>query len=238
MNMELYPSEERLPQVNESDLTAIVSSTADLDTRAHQVASAIHTPETAHLAVVWCQDRMTEIDAIENKYAVLRDFLHRSHKAVTSRIASLVNPRKDSIAVVKDAIRAWTWYENEQRVAMEMRLAQEAKQREEDQRLAAAEAMAKDNPTLAEALLNGPPLTPPPVVPKAELKGATTTKRWGVKVSNKRELIKGIAGGAVPENAVDVDLTWLKRQATLLNGNMPYPGIEVYPDDGINIRRG
>jgi hypothetical protein len=58
-----------------------------------------------------------------------------------------------------------------------------------------------------------------------------------VRITSKTELIKGIAGGRVPEGAVEVDLSWLKKQAALMDGNLKYPGIEVYPDDDISIRR-
>lgn len=234
----MYPSDERLPQVNETELQAIVRSTPDVRANALEISKAIHNQPTVDAAVVWCQDRMAEMDVVENKYSTLREFLHRSHKAVTARIADLVAPRKEAIAVVKEGIRAWKWKEDQKRRDEEARLAAEAKKREEEQKINAAITLEEQgNETMANVVLNSPSLAAAPVIPEAKAKDASVRKSWGVRVTDKTALLKAVAGGAVPELAIEVDVAWLKKMAKQMDGNLNYPGIEVFPDDDIAIGR-
>ncbi len=234
----LIPVVERMPVVDASDLSDIIKATPDTITQACQVAKTVHSQETAEVAVAWCQARQAEIDRVEQKYSVLRDFLYKSHKAVTTGIANLVMPRDSGIRIVKeDGLKRWKQDEDRKRRAEEERLAAEQRKRDEEQKLAAAIHLEKDNPVLSEAILNSPVQSAPPVLPEVKPAGMSGKKKWAVRCVNKRELIKGIAGGKVPEGAATVDLKWLAAQAKLMDGNLQYPGVEVFEDMDISIRR-
>ena len=233
--MEIIPTNEKLPIVNESEIQSIINATPEIESQALAVGKAIHDKPTAELAKTWIQCRKSEMDTVEGKFAVLKSFLHRSHKAVTDRIASLNGPREAGIKTVKAKLSAWVLEEDRKRRAEEERLAAEQRKRDEDQKLAAAAQLEKENPVLAEAILNSPVISTPPVLPPTKIEGMSVRKKWGVRCVNKRELIKGIAGGRVPEGAVQVDLKWLAAQAKLMDGNLQYPGVEVYEDSDVSI---
>jgi hypothetical protein len=229
---------ERMPTVNESDLTDIVNKTANVTLMAQRIAKAVNSEETEKAAVAFCQELQGEADFVKNKYSVLRDFLDKSHKAVTGRIATLVKPRTEAIDTVKyDGLKRYAMQKEMARRAEEERLAAEQRKRDEEQKLAAAIHLEKENPVLSEAILNSPIQSAPPVVPVSKPEGMGSRKTWAVRCLNKRELIKGISGGRVPEGAVIVDLKWLTAQAKLMDGNLHYPGVEVYEDMDISISR-
>ncbi len=234
----LIPTVERMPTVDVADIQDIINKTPQVVAQATQVAKTVHSQETAEAAVAFCQALQAEADRVNTKYSVLRDFLHQSHKAVTTGIANLVNPREAGIRIVKeDGLRRWKMEEDRKRRAEEERLAAEQRKRDEEQRLAAAVHLEKENPVLSEAILNSPIQSAPPVIPEVKPAGMSGKKKWGVRCINKRELIKGIAGGKVPEGAVQIDLKWLASQAKLMDGNLQYPGVEVFEDMDISIRR-
>ncbi len=234
----LIPTIERMPTVDASDIQDIINRTPNVVTQAQQVAKAVHSQETAELAVKLAQEYQAENDRVNNKYSVLRDFLHKSHKAVTSGIANLVNPREAAIRILKDdGLKRWRMDEEKKRRAEEERLAAEQRKRDEEQKISAAIHLEKENPVLAEAILNSPVMSTPPVIPVQKTKDLGSKKTWSVRCDNKLELVKAIAGGAVPLWAVDVNLKNIKDEARKNEGQLKWAGIVVEEDMDISIRR-
>lgn len=238
----LIPTVERMPTVDVSDIQDIINRTSIVVEQATQIAKTVHNQATTEAAVAWCQAVQAESDRVNSKYALLRDFLHKSHKAVTSGISNLVNPRDAGIRIVKDdGLRRWKMEEERKRRAEEERLAAEQRKRDEEQKLAAAVHLEKENPVLSEAILNSPVMSTPPVVQEVKPKGMGAKKIYAVRLKTpygKIELIKAIAGGKVPDMAVQVDMKWLTKQANQMDGNLlGYEGVVVEEDMNISIRR-
>jgi hypothetical protein len=118
------------------------------------------------------------------------------------------------------------------------RVRQEQIKQEEDARVAAAEAAEKagDN-ELAEAIVKEPIYVPPARPTEApKTKGVSYTERWQHEVINLTALVKAVADGKAPLQALQPNDTFLGNQARAMKIKSLYPGVRAYPESKPNIR--
>lgn len=134
----------------------------------------------------------------------------------------------------------------------ELRILEEERKAEEERLLqAAAEAEKNGDKAQAEELLHtaeersqeaaqtvaeiqaAPVYVPPVVVPKATPKlagGPVYQTRWKHQVVNLMDLVKAVASGRAPINALQANDVFLGQQARSLKESMNIPGVRAYAE--------
>lgn len=142
--------------------------------------------------------------------------------------------------------------EEEARIAEELRILEEERKAEEERLMQAAiEAEKNGNKAQAEELINvaeersqeaaqaaaeikaAPVYVPPVVVPKATPKlagGPVYQTRWKHQVVNLMDLVKAVASGRAPINALQANDVFLGQQARSLKEHMNIPGVRAYAE--------
>lgn len=124
------------------------------------------------------------------------------------------------------------WVDEQERIRREeeRRLQEEARKRAEEETLAAAvEAEASGDKQEAEQIIAEPVYVPPvklnSTVPKS--KESHIRETWSAEVVDLKALIKGIAEGHAPLQAVMADMTFLNGQARSYKQALNIPGVRA-----------
>lgn len=136
--------------------------------------------------------------------------------------------------------KAAAWMRAEKAKADELRRkAEEAARKEsEDAQIRAAEALQREGlAAAAEAVLDAPVVAPKVEVAGPEkAEGVSYRDVWGAEVTCLSELVKAVAEGKVPLNAIQANEPWLGRWARLTEGTESIPGVKV-TNTPIQVRR-
>lgn len=157
--------------------------------------------------------------------------LHRIWKDKTEERASIVNPAE----AVKDVAARLTgeWQREQERLRLEEQRRLEAEEREkaEAQMLEEAAALEREGRVEEATMLFE---TPVPVAPVAvnssvpKVSGVSKPRdNWQVEVTDLRALVKAVADGKVPIQAIQPDMSWLNATAKVMKGILKFPGIRV-----------
>lgn len=166
------------------------------------------------------------------------------------RIDALKKPilqaEKDDIDVITKAknelgakVQAYT--REQERIALEARRAAEAEARraEEERRLAEAIAAEQAGEVAeAEQILNEVSLPMPAIVQAPEIKvsGQVQKQTYSAVVTDLRALVKAVAAGHVPIQALKADEVFLNSQARNFREGLSYPGVEVKSNTSTHFR--
>lgn len=100
--------------------------------------------------------------------------------------------------------------------------------KQEEERLRDAEAMAEmGEDEEAEKILDKKIRVSSKDVPKMDRGGTFVQKRWYAEVTNKMDLIKAVANGDVPPDAIAPVMPWLNSEAVRLKENFKIPGVKA-----------
>lgn len=143
----------------------------------------------------------------------------------------------------KDALGAklLTWNTEQAKIhAEQLRKAQEQARKDEEERklaeaIAAEQAGEKEE---AEQILNEETMPMPVIVqsPQVKVAGEVGKTTYAAEVTNLMELIKGVASGKVPIQAVKADEPWLNGQARAFREGLAYPGVTVRVKQAVHFR--
>jgi hypothetical protein len=160
--------------------------------------------------------------------------LYRLWKDKTEERALIVNPAE---AIKSLAQRLTAAYQQEQerlRLEEQRRLEEEARKQAEEETLAAARALELEGRhEEAEALVESPYQAAPVVVtsfvPKVAGVSSKPRDNWQVEVTDLKLLVKAVAAGKVPIQAIQANESWLNKMASVMKQEMTrtYPGIRV-----------
>jgi hypothetical protein len=162
---------------------------------------------------------------------------HEAHKEMVAAKKRHALPIEQAEALVEQ--KCITWKREEDRKAEEKRRELEAeakKQAEEAQIAAAEEAQNAGDVQQAEAIISEPVYVPPVVMPKAAPKvaGAAAVKYYGATITSLEDLVKAVAAGKAPIEAICANSTFLNGQARLKKKEGPlYPGVVVTCREGL-----
>jgi hypothetical protein len=175
---------------------------------------------------------------IDDKIDPIRMAQYDAWQKTCALIKELKKPLEVGSRLVSTAMTRWKTEDDRLRRIEQERLAAEAKKRDDDARLAAAEAAEKaGEKEVAEAILNDPTPAPMPVVQKAEkVEGTFQRTTYKARVLDKKAFIAAVAIGKIPLSAVDVNMTFLNGQARLMKTDLKYPGVEVYAETTTGVR--
>jgi len=68
---------------------------------------------------------------------------------------------------------------------------------------------------------------------KSKVNGIASTTDYEVKITNLKDLCRGVADGLVPEEAIEPALSFIKKNAKATNGKLNWPGIALNPISGV-----
>jgi len=124
------------------------------------------------------------------------------------------------------------WFDEQARIrrAEQARLEEEARKAAEEATLEQAMALEKNgHREEAEAVIAAPVVAPavyvPPTVPKGM--GQFMRKNWGAEVTDLMALVKAVAAGTVPIQAIEANTVFLNQQARALKSALQYPGVRA-----------
>lgn len=165
---------------------------------------------------------------------------HKAHKEALEQKKKVEAPLAEAENLLKPKIAAYLAEEERKRREEELRLQKLAQEEAERRRLEEA-AMLDDIGETAEAnaILEEPVFVPAvtvqPTAPKVA--GITMRTTWAAQVTDLVALVKGVASGKVPIQALKADQTFLNQQARAMKSALSYPGVRAVPDNNISARR-
>lgn len=166
----------------------------------------------------------------------IREATTTAWKAGIKLVDDAIEPFKQVKAILDGPLTAWNNEQNRQRKLEEERLMAEAKKQAEEDQIARAEEAAKSGDTdRAEAIISQEIAPPPVIMLKPEkADGTSFVKYYGVnEVIDLRRLAQACFGGDVPMEAIQPNLVFLKKIATLTKGTAKYPGVTFTSRDGV-----
>lgn len=131
----------------------------------------------------------------------------------------------------KEALRL----EEEARRAAEEATLAVAIQAEEQGDAAAAEQIL-EQPVFVAPVLPRPVFAPPVQVAVPQAQGVSFRSVWSAEVYDLRMLVRAVADGRVPLNAIAADMTVLNGVARSLKGNMAYPGVKAVEKRSVGVK--
>jgi len=151
--------------------------------------------------------------------------LHRSLVAKRDAMLIPVGEQKNTLRLGMKS------FEDEQeriRRAEQARLEEEARKAAEEAALAQAVALESNgHKAAAEAVIAVPVVAPSVYVPKTTPTGFgnATRRTWGAEVTDLMALVKAVAAGQVPIQAIEPNAVFLNQQARALKSALSYPGV-------------
>lgn len=155
---------------------------------------------------------------------------HEAHKEAVAKKKQIEAPLLEAEGIVKNGLAAY--HEEQERIRLEAqrKAEEEAKKVAEEEQLAAALAAENDGcKEEAEAIINSPIALVRPIVPKAPTAapGVSFRQNYSAEVIDLRALLRAIAEGKVPIQAIEANMTFLNQQARSLQTAFNFPGVRL-----------
>lgn len=149
---------------------------------------------------------------------------HKAWKSALNKKAQYYDPVDREYKLLKSKMGEYKKQKEIERKIEEARQLQEAIKKAEDQKLAEAEAC----PEHADSILEEPVMVAPPVVPN-DLKSETRFRTiWNCEVTDLMTLVKAVADGSAPIDAVCANEKYLRDLAGVQKEKMNIPGVRAY----------
>lgn len=163
------------------------------------------------------------------------DRAYQSHRSLTRKRDEMLKPVSERKVLLKRQMGVWE--DEQERVRREtQRVADEAARKmAEEQALAEAEAHERAGDSAAAAAVLEQPMQPPPVavrsaVPKGY--GTFTRKIWRAEIVDLMALVKAVAAGKAPLQALEANMVFLNNQARVMNDSFSCPGVKAVASRG------
>lgn len=153
--------------------------------------------------------------------------LHRSLVAKRDAMLVPVGERKNALRLDMK-----TFEDEQERIRrIEQAKAEEAarKAAEEAALVQAVALESNGHKAAAEAVIAAPVVVPAVFVPKTTPTGFgnATRRTWGAEVTDLMALVKAVASGTVPIQALEANTVFLNGQARMLKSALAYPGVRA-----------
>lgn len=163
---------------------------------------------------------------------------HEAHKSLVAEKKEHETPILTAEALYKRAITVYQISEETKRRELEAKAQEEARRDRErlEARAAKAEASGKTEKAAALQVAAASVITPmiAPTTPKVSGISMRTTYR--AEVVDLMQLVKAVAAGTVPLNAIEANSAFLNNQARAMKETLAYPGVKVVQETGIASR--
>lgn len=164
----------------------------------------------------------------------------QAHRAAVGAKKDAEAPLVEAEGILKPSIARYVAERERKRREKEERQRKEAERIAQEQALAAAveaeEAGASEQEV--QAIVEAPVYVSPPVTPPApKLSGVSIRKVVKFEVMDLRALVKAVAAGQVPIEAIQANTTVIGAQARSLRTSLRWPGVRVYEEDSVAAGR-
>jgi hypothetical protein len=232
--MEQEITQVRIPDTTE--LAARSASVTSIEFRQFKITDAV----TYGMAVERYRGLQDLDGAIVDNFREEKTLAHKLHRVICDKEGALLKPVREVAAYYNREITRWDL--EEKRKAEDERRKAEAKALKEAERDKEKEAKALERSGEAEAAdhVRSQPVAPPvvariPTIP--QMKGVGQRNNYRHKVIDFQGLVKAVAAGRVPIQALQPNDTFLNQQARSLKESLDYPGVRVVNQVSAQIRR-
>lgn len=197
---------------------------------AQAIADAIHDDATYAAAGEYlirnaaAKKRVTEI------LDPFRVAAYEAYQKTLAEIKRWTEPLDQKRAIVEPKWLEFHQEQEQRRSAEQAKLQAAEQKRQEDIRLSQAEvAEASGDKRTAEDLLNQPIVVAPVILPAMpKVNGSSVKTTWHHEVVNLQQLVKAVAEGRVPLQALQPNDVFLGQQARSQKNSLNYPGVKIF----------
>ena len=161
-----------------------------------------------------------------------------NHRALVAEKKQHMQPLEDAERLVKKAVLGFQLDQERIRREAEARAQEEARREREKLEAQAAKLEAKGKAEQAAAKLAAADAVVAPIIAPSvpKVSGISTRVTYKAVVFDKMALVKAVAAGSVPLNALDANMPFLNNQARAMKETMAYPGVNVEQETGLASR--
>ena len=212
----------------------LVDETVALTTSDLKIAD----PQTYELA----GERLKELSAKEKQIEDFRKKLKApilaAGKAIDEFFNAPLTRLQGARASLKRSLLQYQIAEEQRRRELEARAQEAARKEREKLEARAAKAEASGKAEKAEALQVAAASVIVPTVAStvSKISGISTRTSYRAEVVDKMELVKAVAAGTIPLNAIDANMPFLNNQARAMRDTLAYPGVKVVQETGLASR--
>ncbi len=240
----------KITDVEIKELEVFEKQALSVTDEATMVAKAIHDPATNEAAAQWIAAKLAWCDRIKKGWlGEQANRIFKLHREWTGKIADLTMPvigkdgKSGAVGIVREAQLAFKRKEDKRIADENAAKYAEAKKKDEEERLAAAEKLeAQGNKTMADAVLAQAGNFVAPVVQQEKSQTVSYRKVWRTRIdpSKKGELLKMIADRPDLHAFIAIDITKIEKHVANMDGNLvpAWPGVTPYQEDVPVYKRG
>lgn len=187
-------------------------------------------------------DRLKGVKALMQKIdATFDPHIKRAfdnHRALVAEKKTHQGPLQAAEALLKRAVLSYQQAEEQKRREAEARAQEQARKEREKLEAQAARAAERGKVEKAEALQVAAASVIAPTIANTtpKIAGISTRTSYRAEVVDKMELVKAVAAGTVPLNALDANMPFLNNQARAMKDTLAYPGVKVVQETGLASR--
>lgn len=161
-----------------------------------------------------------------------------AHRSLVAEKRSHEMPLEDAEKALKRTMVNYQLAQEQERRQAEAKAQEEARREREKLEERAAKAAAAGKVERAEALQQSAAMVVTPILAPTmpKVAGISTRVTYKAVVADKLELVKAVAAGTVPLNALDANMAFLNNQARAMKETLAYPGVKVEQETGIASR--
>lgn len=150
------------------------------------------------------------------------------HKSITKKEKDMLTPIRDRKASLTTDMKRWADQEEQKRLALEREAKELARKAAEDEALAIAAQLEKDgDKEQASAVISAPVAVAPVIIQKTTPTGfgSFTKKVWYAEVTDLMAMVKAVASGTAPLQAIQANESFLNNQAKQFTTGLRIPGV-------------
>ena len=195
-------------------------------------------PKTYELAGERLKELSSKEKQIEDFRKKLKAPILAAGKAIDEFFNAPLTRLQGARASLKRSLLQYQIAEEQRRRELEARAQEAARKEREKLEARAAKAEASGKAEKAEALQVAAASVIVPTVAStvSKISGISTRTSYRAEVVDKMELVKAVAAGTVPLNALDANLPFLNNQARAMKETLAYPGVRVVQETGLASR--
>lgn len=161
-----------------------------------------------------------------------------AHRSLVSEKRLHETPLEDAEKALKKVMLGFQMAEEQKRREAEARAQEEARKQREKLEAQAAKAAEKGKVEKAAVLQATAASVVSPIIPTTtpKLAGVSTRVTWKAEVTDLMTLVKAVAAGTVPLNALLADNAFLNGQARAMKDTLAYPGVKAVQETGLSSR--
>ena len=195
-------------------------------------------PKTYELAGERLKELSSKEKQIEDFRKKLKAPILAAGKAIDEFFNAPLTRLQGARASLKRSLLQYQIAEEQRRRELEAQAQEAARKEREKLEARAAKAESSGKVEKAQALqMAAASVIQPTIAPTvAKIAGISTRTNYRAEVVDKMELVKAVAAGTVPLNALDANMPFLNNQARAMKETLAYPGVKVVQETGLASR--